>query len=208
MIPDIDTSYEILFKEKVPEHIIKHSERVTLISSVIGSALCEKGESLDLKLLISAGLLHDVKKFESLYTKENHAKAGERFLKSLGYFEVAKIVGAHIIFKPKKPYEKVYPEEVVFYADKRVKHEVIVSLEERFRDLKERYGKTSKSLARLEFLYRFTKRLEKKLFSKLPFSPEDLNKLNFVEGGRDVFKKCLESGSSCWRLLLREGSIP
>jgi len=202
MVPDIETCYNLLYKENVPPHIIKHSEKVALISGVLASALLEKGEFLDLKLIISASLLHDIKKIESIYTGENHAKLGKKFLKNLGYEKVAEIVGAHIIFKLKKPYDKIYPEEIVFYADKRVKHTTIVSVEERFSDLKIRYGKTPKSLARLEFLYRFTKKIEKKIFERIEFCEKDLNKLNHVEGGKDVFEKCIESGTSCWRNLL------
>ncbi len=201
-VPDLEKCYEILKTEGVPSHIIRHSEKVALISGVLGSALIEKGEDLDLQLLVAGGLLHDVKKFATLKTGENHAKAGERFIKELGYKEVARIVGAHVFFKPRKPYNKVWPEEIVFYADKRVKHEEIVSLDERFEDLILRYGKTEKRVARINFLYRFSKRIEKKIFGKLSFSPASLQKLNQIKEAKDALKKCLESGSSCWRHLI------
>ena len=46
----------------------------------------------------------------------------------------------------------VSEEEVVNYADKRVRHDQIVSLEERFQDLKNRYGKDQRSIHYLERL--------------------------------------------------------
>ena len=38
---------------------------------------------------------------------------------------------------------------MVNYADKRVLHETVVTLEERFADLKVRYGRTPEALARI-----------------------------------------------------------
>jgi hypothetical protein len=66
---------------------------------------------------------------------------------------------------------------VVHYADKRVKHTEIVSLRERFRDLKERYGRMPGAMAWLEKGEGQSLALERCLFKHLPFGPESLNSL-------------------------------
>jgi hypothetical protein len=71
----------------------------------------------------------------------------------------------------------VSEEEVVNYADKRVQHDRIVSLRERFVDLKERYGKSRSSFERLDDLEKATFELEEKIFSILEINPGDLQSL-------------------------------
>jgi hypothetical protein len=66
---------------------------------------------------------------------------------------------------------------VVNYADKRVRHDRIVSLSERFVDLKERYGKSQRSFERLNDLEKGTFELEEKIFSILEINPADLQSL-------------------------------
>jgi hypothetical protein len=68
-------------------------------------------------------------------------------------------------------------EEVVNYADKRVQHDQIVTLEERFSDLKNRYGKDQSGFLQLEQLKKATFEIETKIFSILEIDPKDLHSL-------------------------------
>ncbi|WP_051920430.1 HD domain-containing protein [Thermodesulfobacterium hydrogeniphilum] len=197
MIPSIEECYKLLKEEKVPEHIIRHSEKVALVSLFIGGCLKEKGEDLNLPLLLAGALLHDIKKYESILTGINHAEAGYKLLKSLGYKRVAEIVKNHIYLNLDL-YSPIKEDEIVFYADKRVKHEQIVSLKERFIDLKERYGRNPKSLARLQFLEKITYLIENRIFNKLPFSPEKVLELEKIKEVKNVLYKNIENSTSCW----------
>jgi len=200
----VDFAYELLKKEEVPEHIIRHSEKVALISLCLGSFLKYlNNPSLDLTVLTVSALLHDVRKIASLRSGENHAASGYKLMASLGYPRVGEIIYAHIFLKLPKPGEPIKEEEIVFYADKRVKHDNIVSLKERFSDLRERYGRTLKAIIRMRLLEEMTILLEKRLFKGLPFNPSDLNKLNRVKEARDVLKDCLTSSPDCWWNFLR-----
>jgi len=60
----------------------------------------------------------------------------------MGYISIAKIVESHIILKKFNKKGNVEERELVYYADKRVLHDKIVSIEVRIDDLIERYGKT------------------------------------------------------------------
>ena len=68
-------------------------------------------------------------------------------------------------------------EEIVNYADKRVMHDRIVSLEERFSDLKERYGRIQRAMDYLERLRKEIYDIENKIFFILQIDPNDLQDL-------------------------------
>ncbi|MEZ0344459.1 MAG: HD domain-containing protein [Caldimicrobium sp.] len=204
----LDLAYELLRKEEVPEHIIRHSEKVALIALFLGCFLKERGEPIDLNLLTCAALLHDIKKMESIKTGMNHALSGYKLMKNLGFERAGEIIYAHIFFKAPKPGAPISEEEIVFYADKRVKHDEIVTLKERFKDLRERYGRTFKSLIRMTLLEEMTLLLEKRLFKNLKIRPEDFLLLNEIKEVKDVLKRCLESCTTCWRDIIGERSFP
>jgi hypothetical protein len=67
---------------------------------------------------------------------------------------------------------------VVNYADKRVLHDRVVSLGERFADLMVRYGRTPEARARIAVMELRTQVLEEKLFAPLSLTPPDLLKVN------------------------------
>ena len=67
--------------------------------------------------------------------------------------------------------------EIVNYADKRVLHDEIVSLDTRLNYILERYAKKPEHRERIHMLWQKTKGLEDRIFSFLPLTPEDLNQL-------------------------------
>lgn len=207
MIPTLEEIYFLLEKEKVPPHIVLHSEKVALISFFLGYFLKQKGAELNLSLLLAGALLHDIKKYQTLLYGGNHALEGYYFLKNLGYERVGKIVLYHIYYKPSHPMSSITEEEIVYYADKRVKHEEIVSLKERFYDLKERYGKDLKDWIRMNYLEEITKLVEKRIFKKIPFGPDKVIELEKIKEVRNVLKKVFESSSSGWRYFFGERSF-
>ena len=83
-------------------------------------------------------MLHDITKTKHGNTKANHARTGEDLLVTLGYPRTGKVVGEHIM--PHARGDTLTPAEIVAYADKRVLHDRVVDLEERFDYLRERYG--------------------------------------------------------------------
>ena len=114
----------------------------------------KKGIKVDKKLVTAAALLHDV-----VREKEDHVSEGAKLIRELGFPEVAEVISKHSLYKIEDPEKQphTYEEKIVFYADKRAKGSKIVSLEERFKDLKQRYA--------LDFTkeYEFSKKMEKEL---------------------------------------------
>jgi putative nucleotidyltransferase with HDIG domain len=165
----------LLQEYHVPEHIIQHSRVVHRLALSLCRALNGNGERLDCAKVAAGSLLHDIAKMESMNTEENHSRAGAALLSRLGYPEVAEIVRQHVILDDGTPQDRITEVELVHYADKRAQHTAVVSLGERFRDLKERYGKSPEALAWLEDLERKSLRLEERIFQRLPIKPELLD---------------------------------
>jgi len=153
-IPSREECLSILNKNKTPSNVIEHSKAVCKVTEEIADNLIEKGIKIDKGLVIAASLLHDIER-----EKKEHIMEGAKLIKNMGFPEVAKVMSKHSLYKIENPLKqpKTYEEKIVFYADKRVKGSKIVSLEERFRDLKERYN------IDLKEEFEFAKKIEKEL---------------------------------------------
>jgi uncharacterized protein len=177
MIPTRDECFALLQEYEVPQHIIQHSRVVHGVALSLCRALILQGERLDPALIEAGSLLHDITKMKSLAMGEGHPQSGALLLSRLGYPQVAEIVRQHVILDDGTSTGAVTEAVLVHYADKRVKHTTIVSLGDRFRDLKERYGKSAAALAWMEDLERKSFKLEERIFQKLPITPESLASL-------------------------------
>jgi uncharacterized protein len=177
MIPTREECLRLMGQYGMLDHIIHHSLEVARVALFLAIELNKKGQRIDLDLVEAASLLHDLTKTECFKTKEDHAKTGYQLLKKMGYVRVGEVVADHIQLSKGQDPSSISEEEVVNYADKRVLHDRIVSLKERFRDLKVRYGKDDKSIERMEQLERKTFEVERKLFSILKIDPENLHRL-------------------------------
>lgn len=155
-------------------NIVDHSLTVTRVACFLSTELNKKGQRIDLEVVEAAALLHDLAKTECLRTQQDHAQQGFRLLKSLGYEKVAHVVAQHIEVSSGGNAAFVTEEEVVNYADKRVQHDRIVSLEQRFRDLKDRYGHVKSALEQMARMERATYAIEGKIFFILGLNPDDL----------------------------------
>ncbi|MBS3105738.1 HDIG domain-containing protein [Candidatus Woesearchaeota archaeon] len=155
-IPTKEECLILLNKNKTPSKVIKHSMAVCKLAESIAEKLITKGIKLNKKLIIAAALLHDIER-----AKENHVVKGANLLKRMGFREVSEVVKKHSLYKlQQKKQPKTWEEKIVFYADKRVMGNNIVSLKKRFGALEKRYDvDLSKEFA-------FTKKIEKELLGR------------------------------------------
>jgi putative nucleotidyltransferase with HDIG domain len=181
VIPTPEKCFALLQEHEVPQHIVQHSRVVRGVAIYLCRALNLHGAKLDQALVEAGSLLHDIAKIKSLEIGEGHPQSGAHLLSRLGYPQVAEIVRQHVVLDDGISSGPVTEAVLVHYADKRVKHTTIVSLGERFRDLKERYGKSPSAWAWLEGLEGKSLELEERIFHKLPIPPESLAILVHVE---------------------------
>jgi HD superfamily phosphodiesterase len=126
-------------------------------------------------MIRSAALLHDITKTRSFNTGEDHALTGSQFLADRGYPEVGDLVRQHVVLDEYSTTKIPAEAEIINYADKRVLHDEIVDLDTRLDYILERYAKKAEHRKRIYLLWEKTKHLESRIFSDLPFSPQDLN---------------------------------
>jgi len=176
-VPDHDQCYTLLKRYEVPDHIIKHSETVSRVAIFLAERLNVSGENLNIEEIEAAALLHDITKMEGIESRRDHAQTGRRLLTELGFRRIGEIVGEHIRLREVGDTCRITEEEIINYADKRVMHTEIVTLQERFADLKKRYGikaSDEKVIERIMALEERIYELERKIFSRLDFAPEEL----------------------------------
>ncbi|MGA7562598.1 MAG: HD domain-containing protein [Desulfobaccales bacterium] len=175
-LPTYDDCLALMAAHGMLPNVREHSYRVMQVAAFLGQALAAAGLELHLPLISTGALLHDLGKTPCLGTVQNHAQWGAEVLSALGYPELAQVVLEHVrlaedLVEDPRPLREA---EVVNYADKRVLHNQVVSLADRFTDLKERYGRTPEALVRINAMEVKSQALEEKLFAGLSWSPGDL----------------------------------
>ncbi|MBL7101040.1 MAG: HD domain-containing protein, partial [Nanoarchaeota archaeon] len=161
-IPSVEECLKLMEEYDMPSNIKNHSLKVREISVFLAEELNKKDKSLDVSLIEASALLHDIAKIHCVGTNKRHDKEGAYILKSLGYYRIADIVEQHVNLW--KIYENIVEDEVVNYSDKRVMHDKLVNLPERFEDVKKRY---SSELDKICITEKNVYSLEKKIFKNL-----------------------------------------
>lgn len=175
MIPSAKMCFQLMKHHQMLKNIREHSIVVARIARLIGSELLASGETLSLKKMTAGALLHDIAKTACLVSKKDHAEEGKKICIQNGFAEIAPIVAEHVVLKNGSPDGGFSEKEIVYYADKRVNHQTVVSLEERLAYILERYGRNKKGLeARITENFHQCKALERALFQNLSFTPESV----------------------------------
>lgn len=175
-IPSEDECRRIVHDMGMLDNIAAHCRQVCRVSLLLTDHLGLAG--LNRELIRAAALLHDITKTRSFHTDEDHAETGASLLAGLGYPEVARIVGQHVrldryLLSP----AALTDAEIVNYSDKRVLHDRIVPLSERMGYILEKYGSSPGRKSSILLLWEKSEILERRIFSGLSFSPEDLSGL-------------------------------
>jgi len=173
-LPTPQECLRILGVYSVPRQIVRHSQKVAVLATKLAvdlRAACPPGP--DVSLVQAAALLHDIAKASSRAGLADHAVQGGRILRALGMPRVAHLVDLHIDPGSAGPSANISDAEILAYSDKRVLHQRVVSLNERFDDLLRRYGGTE-GQASVRTAGRNMLSLQERIFRLLPYSPESL----------------------------------
>lgn len=189
-----------LFQEfHTPAHVAEHCGMVERVSLFLGKKLKEGGVSIDLELLKSAALLHDIvrivdfrvfepEKFpfpftvddrtcwENLraqYAGRHHAEVAAEILRQRGFPEIAEVIQKHRFLQIAEGFNS-WEEKILYYADKRVKHHDIVPLKERLADGRKRNAPESIGLENTESLDQKVFALEEEICRATRIRPEEL----------------------------------
>ncbi len=134
LVPDEEQITELLDRYHVPAHIRRHMKGVANVLLDIADILDPENEVYDRDLLFASAMLHD---FARLH--KAHSSIGAAQLRSEGYELLAELITEHdsmelhndlAVRKDGQYY--ISEEDLLYYADKRVLEDVVVSLAERF----------------------------------------------------------------------------
>lgn len=180
--PSINECFEYFDQFEMLDNIRKHSMQVARVALVLQEGLSDKVDVPERGVIVAGALLHDIAKTLCLREKCRHATVGKEICKGLGYPEIGEIVQQHVILKDFR--ENSYKRglftagEIVYYSDKRVRHDQVVPLQARFDYIMDVYGDRSPQSANIiKKSCRECLLLEEYLYSFTDFSPDDLPEL-------------------------------
>jgi uncharacterized protein len=179
-IPSIDRCLSLMDEFAMLDNIREHSIMVARVADALLAGMAGGSDALPPRnLVVSGALLHDIAKTRCIKEHCDHSKLGNAICMDLGYPQIAEIILEHVILAefPTDRYQKgiFLAKEIVHYADKRVLHDQVVSLEARLDYILERYGNSNPirhTLIRDNF--RRCQELEGFLFAHNRYSPDEL----------------------------------
>lgn len=175
MIPTVDQCFELMEKYGMLENIKAHSIMVEKVASLIAREIKKTGTGISMARITAGALMHDIGKTPCLNTRDDHAARGSEICIMNHLEEIAEIVREHVIIESFDPEGDVNEMEIIYYSDKRINHDRLVSLDDRLEYLLVRYANGNKRLEELiEENFVQCRRVEKKIFNLLSFKPEDL----------------------------------
>ncbi len=184
VFPDIAACVHLMDEYGMLNNIRHHSLVVARVADALVTGLEDEvkpGSMINRKLTIAGSLLHDIAKTPCLNGKCDHAAKGAEICRHHGYEDIAGIVAEHVILRKYDPgrYKNglFTAGEIVYYADKRVRHAAVVTLEERLDYILKHYGNNDPHRhALIRENFEQCRYIEKYLFAVLPFNPDQLEK--------------------------------
>jgi len=194
MIPTRQDIYNLMDKYMVPIGVRKHCEVVNRVAVFLAKKLKAAGVDVDVDLVDAASLLHDLMRMINFYSFEgasreqqetweklkekfghvDHSEAAYEVLKDI-YPRVAEAVARHSVESVIEGKLKTWEDKLVTYADRRVVHTRIVSLDERYEDAKLRHADFyEKAELDPDVEKKKIKKIESEIFDNLKFRPEEL----------------------------------
>ena len=157
-------------------NIRAHSLMVARIAELLALALQKRGDGIDVELAVAAALMHDIGKTFCLDNDRNHATLGSDICLRHDLHELAPLVVQHVVLDAASfPDTPLSAKELVYYADKRVTHDQIVSLDQRLVYILDRYGQNDPHrFAAIRKNFERCRMIEEAIFKGLDFGPDDL----------------------------------
>jgi len=178
MVPSIQECCQLMYAYRMPDHIRAHSVVVAKVARLIARGLRQARIEISVETTTAGALLHDIGKKASLQSGRDHSEIGRQICLENHLDEIAPIVAEHVRLKDYSLNGSYSEKEIVFYADKRVNHDQIVSLNERLAYIIERYSRGREHLSQaIKKNFFLCTQVQEKLFRKLSFSPEDLYRM-------------------------------
>jgi len=176
MIPAPAECVRLMDEYQMLPNIRAHSLVVARIAEFLALAVQRRGDEIDVGLTVAAALMHDIGKSFCLDNDRNHAALGQEICLRHDFSELAPLVAQHVVLDALSfPETPLSAKELVYYADKRVNHDQIVSLDQRLLYIIGRYGQNDPlRIAAIRKNFQRCQIIEAAIFNGLDFGPDDL----------------------------------
>lgn len=146
-VPDEEGCRCLWDKYDMLDNIRAHSKVVASVATRLARRARQLGLPVNVEAVRASALLHDLAKTWCLRHGGSHAELGASWVvQETGNYELARGVFHHVYWPWKLPADDAQRmcslPFFILYADKRARHDAFVSLEARFEDLIDRYGRT------------------------------------------------------------------
>ena len=168
--PDDEACFALWRKYAMLPNVQRHSRLVAHIATALARRAVEKGFAVNVPEVRASALLHDIAKTYCLRHGGSHALLGGAWaVAETRNYTLAQGVMLHVHWPwplPEGAGICALPFFVI-YADKRVRHDACVPLEERYEDLLTRYGRTEAAREGIRCSYEQGKTIERDLSAQL-----------------------------------------
>jgi molybdenum cofactor cytidylyltransferase len=147
VVPGRDQAMELLASLDLAEGIANHSRGVARVAAEAARLVGAAGVPLDLRLVETAALLHDIDKPDTRGGAGVHGQVAAERLMAMGFDELAAPVASHPItcLLDDRCFPRGWPSVLVAIADRHVAQEFL-TIDERIDDMKERHPEFAASL--------------------------------------------------------------
>ena len=128
----------------VAEPVRSHCRQVAKVALAIAEALVKQNILLDLALIASTAMIHDMAK-----GRPNHAVTGAELLQEMGFPAMEPVVATHMDIDVSEV-SPIDEAQIVHLADKLVDGDTVVNLEQRFAKKQQKYGADAMLAATIE----------------------------------------------------------
>lgn len=151
-VPSEEDCLVLWDKYAMPENIRAHSRLVAGFAAAMAEKAAENGADVHVPSVFAAGMLHDLGKFYSIQNGGSHGQIGGAWVQNeTRNPHIAQGVIQHVrwMWQVDETVDPWLLSYCIIYADKRVMHDAVVTPDERYQDLLDRYGHTDAAKARI-----------------------------------------------------------
>jgi len=179
-VPDDRQCSEYWSQFSMLDNIAEHSLEVARVATFMAEKAKALGLNIDVPTVRASAMLHDIAKTYCIKHGGNHSQLGGGWVAEFtGNPAIACGVTHHVYWPFEMDIEKYFTPLAVIYADKRVRHNNIVTIESRFMDLIKRYGVNDYIRSRIEITRSQAVKLENLMSDTIEV---DLNECTFDSG--------------------------
>jgi putative nucleotidyltransferase with HDIG domain len=180
-VPDDAACFAIWDRTDMLENIREHSMAVAGVATFLARRAREVGMEADVEAVRASALLHDIAKTYCIVHGGNHSQLGGAWAAELtGNPYIASGVTHHVFWPFDLDLGRYFLQLAVLYGDKRVTHDRLVDIDDRFEDLLDRYGKSALIRQRMHIMHDQVVAVENMFSTKLKV---DLNELTLDSRG-------------------------